>query len=347
MKIYKGILKMLLTAILICNVCVFSGCEETSKTVSKTLRVGVLVYNENDAFITDLMNCMKQDFKELENDSLRIVMTVRDSENSQENQNTLVEEMIDAGCDILCVGLVDRTAPGKIIKMAKNANIPIIFYNRELVYEDLMKWNKMYYVGANAKQSGELQGDIAYDIITKNKDVDRNHDGKIQYVMLMGEMGHQDTIIRTDSSVNRLLDKGVELEKLTYHFADWNKERARVKTQSIIEEYGTDVELIFANNDEMALGAMSVYESVPKEKRPIIIGIDGNKEVLEEIKKGNIQGSVYNDKENQARQITHLALDIYLGNDLSKYKLKDGKYMYLSYSRIDESNVDYYLNKNP
>ena len=56
---------------------------------------------------------------------------------------------------------------------------------------------------------------------------------------------------------------------------------------------------------------------------------------------------VYNDKENQARQITHLALDIYLGNDLSKYKLKDGKYMYLSYSRIDESNVDYYLNKNP
>lgn len=319
------------------------GCGEKKENVSKTLRVGVLVFSQSDTFTSELLDCMKQDFKELENENLKIIMTARDCENSQETQNILVEEMIDAGCDVLCVGLVDRTAPGKIIKMAKEANIPIIFYNRELVYEDLMKWNKLYYVGADAKQSGIMQGDIAYDLIKNRKSVDRNHDKKIQYVMLMGEMGHQDTIIRTDASVSTLLSYGVNLEKVTYQFADWDKERAKSKVQSIIAEYGTEVELILANNDAMALGAMEVYESVPKDKRPIIIGIDGSNEGLKAIKDGKLQGSVYNDKENQARQITHMALDIYLGNKLDKYKLKDDRYMYLPYERIDIKNVDKYI----
>lgn len=48
-------------------------------------------------------------------------------------QNEAVEEMIDAGCDIMCINLVDRTEPSKIIKMARQNNIPVIFFNREPV----------------------------------------------------------------------------------------------------------------------------------------------------------------------------------------------------------------------
>lgn len=43
--------------------------------------------------------------------------------------------MIDAGCDIMCINLVDRTEPSKIIKMARQNNIPVIFFNREPVKE--------------------------------------------------------------------------------------------------------------------------------------------------------------------------------------------------------------------
>ena len=46
--------------------------------------------------------------------------------------------MIDAGCDVLCINLVDRTAPSRIIRMARNEDIPVIFFNREPVREDLI-----------------------------------------------------------------------------------------------------------------------------------------------------------------------------------------------------------------
>ena len=78
--------------------------------------------------------------------------------------------------------------------------IPIIFFNREPVEEDLMRWDKLYYVGGKAKQSGELQGELAADFIKVNPQADRNNDGKIQYVILEGEMGHQDAIIRTEKA---------------------------------------------------------------------------------------------------------------------------------------------------
>ena len=119
--------------------------------------------------------------------------------------------MIDAGCDIMCVNLVDRTAPGKIIKLARQNNIPIIFFNREPVKEDLMQWNKLYYVGCDAEQSGVMQGQIAADYIKANKNVDKNNDGKIQYVLLEGEAGHQDAISRTDCSVKTIINNGINL----------------------------------------------------------------------------------------------------------------------------------------
>ena len=111
-------------------------------------------------------------------------MTVRDGKNDQDTQDKVVGEVIDAGCDILIIDLVDRTEPSNIIKMAKQQNIPVIFFNREPVYEDIMQWDKLYYVGGDAAQSGMLQGEIAADVICGDYAADRNSDGKIQYVLL-------------------------------------------------------------------------------------------------------------------------------------------------------------------
>ena len=80
---------------------------------------------------------------------------------------------------ILVVDLVDRMEPSNIIKMAKKENIPVIFFNREPVREDLMQWDRLYYVGGDAKQSGTMQGEIAAEVIRADPAVDRNADGKV------------------------------------------------------------------------------------------------------------------------------------------------------------------------
>ena len=325
----------------------FSGCGKAKNKSAKTLRVGVVTYTQDDPFINSITDKLKSVLKTMETNDMKIMTSVRNGDNNQQDQDELVEEMIDAGCDVLCLNLVDRTAPSNIIRIAKQNNIPVIFFNREPVKEDLMQWDKLYYVGCDAKQSGEMQGEIAADYIKSHKDADRNHDGKIQYVLLEGEAGHQDAISRTDCSVKTLIEKGVKLEKLSYQFADWNRGQAQNRMSQLIEQYGDKIEMVISNNDEMALGAAEAYKSagIEKKKRPIIFGIDGLDDALKAVKDGTMQGTVYNDSDDQASEIARLAVDIFKHNNLVSHNLQDGRYYVSQYQKVDTHSVSDFLNK--
>ena len=181
-----------------------SGCSGKSDQTEKTLRVGVITYTQDDPFINGLTDELKAQLKAMENKERRIIVSTKSGNDDQQEQNEKVEEMIDAGCDVLCINLVDRTAPSRIIRMARNEDIPVIFFNREPVREDLMQWEKLYYVGCDAEQSGIMQGEIAAEYINSHPEVDKNKDGKIQYVLLEGEAGHQQNgIFRKDTDEKR------------------------------------------------------------------------------------------------------------------------------------------------
>ena len=324
-----------------------TGCQKKEKNFNETLRVGVVTYTQDDPFINAMTQELKDNLKSMENDNFRIIVSEKNGDDSQRDQDEVVEEMIDAGCDIMCVNLVDRTAPGKIIKLARQNNIPIIFFNREPVKEDLMQWNKLYYVGCDAEQSGVMQGQIAADYIKANKNVDKNNDGKIQYVLLEGEAGHQDTISRTDCSVKTIINNGINLEKLSYQFADWNRGQAENRTTQLIDQYGNNIEMIISNNDEMAIGAVEAYKKsgYGEDEWPIICGIDGLNDALIAVKEGQMQGTVYNDKEDQSMEIAKLVVDIFKGNDLKKHNLDSGKYYVSQYKKVDINNVDDFISR--
>ena len=97
------------------------------------------------------MNRFQEDAAEQKD---HVSLTVVNAAKNQQTQNKQVEDMIRDGCDVICVNLVDRTAPSKIIDSAKKNNVPVIFFNRELVEEDLYRWDRLYYVGADAFESG-------------------------------------------------------------------------------------------------------------------------------------------------------------------------------------------------
>lgn len=83
----------------------------------------------------------------------------------QRTQNDQVKALIDEGSNVLCINLVDRADPSEIIDLARENDVPVIFFNREPVAEDMMQWEKLYYVGADAKQSGVMQGELAAELI--------------------------------------------------------------------------------------------------------------------------------------------------------------------------------------
>ena len=328
-------------------VLVLSGCSGKSEQTEKTLRVGVITYSQDDPFINGLTDELKVQLKAMENKQRRIIVSTKSGNDDQQEQNEKVEEMIDAGCDVLCINLVDRTAPSRIVRMARNEDIPVIFFNREPVQEDLLQWDKLFYVGCDAAQSGEMQGEIAAEYIKNHPEVDKNGDGKIQYVLLEGEAGHQDAISRTDLSVKTMIENEIELEKLSYQFADWNRAQAENRVSQLIDQYGSEIELILSNNDEMALGAVEAYKNAGyrQTERPIIFGIDGLTDALEAVEHGTMQGTVYNDKEDQARMIALLTVALFQGSDIEGYGLEDDIYYMSQYRKVDADNVDTFLGK--
>ena len=337
---------VLLSATIGSAVLVLSGCSGKSDQTEKTLRVGVITYTQDDPFINGLTDELKEQLKAMENKERRIIVSTKSGNDDQQEQNEKVEEMIDAGCDVLCINLVDRTAPSRIIRMARNEDIPVIFFNREPVREDLVQWEKLYYVGCDAEQSGIMQGEIAAEYINSHPEVDKNKDGKIQYVLLEGEAGHQDAISRTEYSVKTLMKKDVILEKLSYQLADWNRGQAENRMNRLISQYGKEIELVISNNDEMALGAVEAYRTVgyAREDWPVIFGIDGLEEALEAVKAGEMQGSILNDRVDQAKEMAKMAVELFEGEDFEQESLKEGRYYFSEYQKVDGSNIDEYLN---
>ena len=325
----------------------FMGCGNSNKKLNKTMRVGVVTYTADDPFINAMVEKVKSQLKTMETTNMNVIVSVRSGDNDQREQDEIVDEMIDAGCDVLCVNLVDRTAPANIIKSARQSDIPVIFFNREPVRDDLMQWEKLYYVGCDAKESGDMQGEIAANYIKNHSEVDRNGDGKIQYVLLEGEAGHQDAISRTDCSVKTIMDKGVELEKLSYQFADWNRGQAENRMTQLISQYGSRIEIVISNNDEMALGAVEAYNNskISRDRWPVIFGIDGLDDALQAIKQGTMQGTVYNDKEAQAGEIARLAVDLFNGSSLDGHRLDEGRYYVSPYWKVDVDSVDDFLHR--
>jgi len=317
-----------------------SGCTAAQPS-SEKIKIGVTVYDSYDTFISELMDNFDADITSRGN----ITLEKYDASKNQSQQNKQVEKMIEDGCNVICVNLVDRTAPKKIIDLAKSSNVPIVFFNRELVAEDLQQWSGLYYIGANAEESGVMEGKIAADAWKASSTADKNQDGIIQYVVMEGEAGHQDAIVRTEKSVNTLIDAGLKVDKLGSPIANWNSAQAQTRMASLITQYKDSIEMVLSNNDDMALGVIDAYHAagIPQKQWPIIVGIDGTKPGLEAVASGEMVGTVYNNKEGQASAMADLSVALASNESLSSMNLKDGKYIRLPYEPINIDNVKQYI----
>lgn len=323
------------------------SCSTSQPDAADKIQVGVTFYNQSDTFLNALLDSFKEQLKEYEKDGLETTVLIRDAGGLQRTQDDQVKELIDAGCNILCVNLVDRADPSEIIDLAREHDVPIIFFNREPVAVDLLQWDKLYYVGADARQSGVMQGELAADLIKADSQIDRNKDGKIQYVVLEGEAGHQDAIIRTENAVETLKSNGIVLEKMGYQIANWNRAQAQNRMEQMISQYQNQIELVLANNDDMALGAIDAYKKLnyTDTTLPVFFGIDGTDVGLEAVVDSRLAGTVYNDKEGQAGAMAELAAALVTGEGMEHIRFENDKYIYLPYFKVTKENAGDFLRK--
>lgn len=328
-KKYSLVAAAVLAVILVAGCILFQSRSEAGKEEKKTLRVGLTLYRGDDSFINNLCGKIEEKAKDYEKETgVKVIVDVVDGKGNQNTQNSQVDRFISLGVDVICVNMVDRSAASYIISRAMEGDIPVVFFNREPVEEDMNRWEKLYYVGEDAKESAVLQGNILVDAYKKDPSaLDLNGDGKVSYVLLEGETSHQDSLIRTEWSIQTLKDGGVPLEKITGGIGNWEKSQGSAWMEKWLDEYPDEIELVISNNDDMALGAADALER-KKITRPIkIVGIDGTPQGVEGLASGKIFGTVQCDSNEYASVVFRIAAAAGLGQNVQEIvELNRGKY---------------------
>ena len=265
-KIIKA-LSVLLAAILVIGM-------SPSCTRGDSKDVHVFYYSYSDTYISTVRTELDKKLSEA-----GISYQDHDGNNSQTTQTEQIQTAITKGAKAIVVNIVTTgsdEAAGGIVSLAKNAGIPVIFFNREVSDSVVNSYDKCVFVGTDAKEAGYLQGDMIGDYILQNYTaMDLNGDGKISYVMFMGEKGNNEAIYRTKYSVenaNKKLKDAGKPELMFYDAANsdrylldkdgkWSAQAANEYMTTLLSSYNTAnknmVELVICNNDGMAEGAIS------------------------------------------------------------------------------------------
>ena len=306
--------------------------DESKGEDTSNILIGSAIYKFDDTFMTGVRTAMENQADE---EGVKIELV--DSQNKQPTQNEQVDTFITKGVNALAINPVDRTAAGPIIEKAKAKNLPIVFLNREPEEADMNSYDKVWYVGAKAEQSGTQSGEIIVDYFKANPEADKNGDGVIQYVMLQGEPGHQDATLRTEYSIKAIEDGGFKAEKLAADTAMWDKAKATDLMKAFITGQGLEkIEAVLCNNDDMALGAVDAlkeagYFGTAEKVPPVILGIDGTREGIRAVENNEIFGTVINDIPGQAKGILQLAYSLCYNQPLEDFTLVEGKYIRCPY----------------
>jgi len=286
--------------------------------------IGVCIYKFDDNFMTLYRNELERYLKDGGAN-----VQVMDGKNDQAEQTNQINNFITQGVDVLIVNLVQASAAPQITDLCSTAGIPVVFINREPDAEEEARWKdegiNATYVGADARQSGTYQGEIISSLGNKG---DADGDGTLRYVMIMGDPENVDAQYRTEFSIKALADNGWtgdKIEKLFEQRGDWDQIKGQELTANALAANGEKVDVVFCNNDAMAMGALQAIEAAGRKVNEDIylVGVDALAEALEAIGSGRMTGTVFNDHFGQARTAGDKAADFVNSKDVDNVYMVD------------------------
>ena len=280
---------------------------------------------------------------------------IEDGQNDQSTQNNQVDTMLAKGASVVAVSVCDVTAAPTLIQKCKDAgNVPIIFFNKEITdYDVINSYENAYQVTSTGGEYGaSLQAQMVIDYWKGHPEMDKNGDGKLQLVYLMGDPGHTASQPRCDYLKSTIEDAGIEIDLLAEDTGMWVTATAKEKMDAWVSKYGDEIECCVAGNDAMALGALSAVEAAgfntdgeESSKYIPIYGIDALPEILSKIESGEITGSVLQDAKTQGQTIVKMAENLTSGKDavdgIEGVEMEEeAKAVRVPYQAITKDNLD-------
>ena len=311
-----------------------AACAASGSDV-KTYKVGVAIYQYNDNFMTLYRQEIENYFKTLETDKVKYEITMVDGKSDMAEQTNQIETFITQKMDVIICNLVQTSSAEVIIDKVVAADIPLVLINREPLgetdesYPGIVNNPKVCYVGADARQSGTYQGEMILALDDKG---DINGDGVVKYVMVVGDPENPDAQYRTEYSIKALTDAGVKTECLVENVGNWETTKGQEIVATALAQFGDEVEVVFCNNDGMALGAAQAISAAGRTvgKDIYLVGVDALTECQEMVQNGTMTGTVLNDHVGQSHAAVDVAVKLLNGESIDNY-------YWVNYVKVDKA----------
>ena len=320
------------------------GCFSFSSAEAKTYKVGVSIYQFTDNFMTLYRNEIEAYFKSLETEDVKFEITMADGKNDMAEQTNQIQNFITQGMAVIILNLVQTSSADAVIDQIVAAGIPLVLINREPLaydadgntldeaYEGILNNAQVCYVGADARQSGTFQGEMVAELENHG---DINGDGKISYIMIEGDPENIDAQYRTEFSVKALVDAGYEVECLDDQVGNWDQTKGQELCANALTAYGDKIEVVFCNNDAMALGAATAIQTAGRVvgEDIYLLGVDALEEAVQLVKDGEMTGTVLNDHIGQSHAAVDVAIKLLKGEEIDNY-------YWVDYVKVNKEYVD-------
>ena len=308
-----------------------STAASSAAASTGSANIGVCIYQFADNFMTLYRTDLEEYLKDM-----GYAVTIVDGKNDQNTQTEQINTFLQQGVDVLVINPVQTTSAQTIVDTVSPSGTPIVFINRQPEDSVLESYKgKCCYVGADARQSGTYQGELILDTETQG---DINGDGKITYIMCKGDPENIDAQYRTEFSIKALTDAGKEVECLYEYLDNWDQTTAQQDVANALSQYGDKIEVVFCNNDAMALGALQSIQQAGRTvgKDIYLVGVDALAEAVQDVLDGNMTGTVLNDDVGQATAAAEATKLFVEGKDVEQF-------YWVDYVKVTKDNAAQYI----
>ena len=299
-------------------------------TTAMAENIGVSMALFDDNFLTVLRNGIQ----EMADGMDGVDVQIEDAQNDVARQLDQINNFVASGVDAIIVNPVDTSATQAMTDAAAAAGVPLVYVNRQPINVDTLPDNQAF-VASNEIESGTLESFEICKILRS-----QGKGGGAKAYLMMGELSNQAAVQRTKD-----VDDVLGMDMCNFINIDGAEEGmwSRDTAQDIMTNWlssGGDVDVVFANNDEMAIGAIQALKSVGSDMNDVIVvGVDATQDALLSMSQGELDITVFQNAKAQGGGALDAALELARGEDVDQK-------VYIPFELVTPSNMADYLTAN-
>lgn len=285
---------------------IFAGGEKESGKI----RVGATMQGLNDTYIRIVTAAMEK-----RADELGIELSILDGEGKPEKQVAQVENLIAQKMDVIIMNPMSLDGCAPAVDKAVNAGIPIF----TLVSIVKNQEKAVTYVGSDAPESGKIQGEM----------IVANTGGIGRVALIQGPIGHDAQIGRKKGLLEAFAGTGLEI--VIEQTANWQRDQSLELMENWLQS-GQKFDIVAAQNDNMAMGALVAIENAGLSDQIKVYGIDATTDAKKAIEENRLMGTVFQDASGQGRMAIDVAFKIANGETVDSI-------IFIPYLPVDIDNL--------